>query len=61
MCMRLLVLLFVMSAMGEVMQVKKLVDFATLPVRGSAFAAGRSLEVHLEQPLCNSKRRARVF
>jgi hypothetical protein len=32
-----------MAAMGkEVMQVKKLVDFATLPVRGSAFAAGMS-------------------
>ena len=35
----------IMSAMGgEVMQVKRLVDFATLPVRGSAFAAGRCLD-----------------
>mgnify|MGYP000092683019 FL=1 len=38
----LLVFIIVMSAMGEVMQVKKLVEFATLPVRGSAFAAGGS-------------------
>lgn len=39
----------IMSAMGgEVMQVKRLVDFATLPVRGSAFAAGRCLDFVLE-------------
>ncbi len=30
-----------MASLGEVMQVKKLVEFATLPVRGSAFAAGK--------------------
>ena len=32
-----------MGAEAEVMQVKKLVDFATMPVRGSKFAAGFDL------------------
>jgi len=39
----LVFILTIMSAMSEVMQVKKLVDFATLPVRGSKFAAGFDL------------------
>jgi hypothetical protein len=34
--------------MSEVMQVKKWVEFATLPVRGSKFAAGESRSMQLD-------------